>query len=69
MDPHSAEEGGILLGMDTRKFVWAGLVLGSLIGSFIPELWGAGMFSVSALLLSAAGAVGGIWLGYRLSQL
>jgi predicted MFS family arabinose efflux permease len=45
-----------------------GMVVGSLIGGYIPALWGAGMFSISGMLLSVLGGVLGIWLGYRLSQ-
>lgn len=45
-----------------------GMIVGSLIGGYIPALWGAGMFSISGILLSVLGGVLGVWLGYRLSQ-
>jgi hypothetical protein len=45
-----------------------GMVAGTLIGNCIPALWGAGMFSISGILLSMLGGVLGIWLGYRISQ-
>jgi hypothetical protein len=42
--------------------------LGMTVGGFVPELWGAGFFSLSSLLLSALGGVAGVWVGYRLAD-
>ncbi len=54
--------------MDTRKAVlWGGLI-GMSIGGYVPTLWGSSMFSFTAMLCSAAGAVLGFWLGYRLTN-
>ncbi len=47
-------------------WVWVGV--GSTIGSWIPTLWGAGLFSFSSMFFGAVGAFAGIWLNYRLSQ-
>ncbi|MBV8396589.1 MAG: hypothetical protein JO064_10080 [Actinobacteria bacterium] len=41
---------------------------GMTLGGFVPELWGASMFSLASLLFTAAGAAGGIWLGARLGD-
>ena len=41
---------------------------GMTIGGFVPELWGAGAFSVSSLLVGALGGVAGVWLGARLAD-
>jgi uncharacterized membrane protein YeaQ/YmgE (transglycosylase-associated protein family) len=46
--------------------IWLGILIGSTIGGFIPSLWGADLFSYSALLLSTAGAIAGLWLGYKM---
>lgn len=54
--------------METKKFIWLGFFLGSLIGSYIPNLWGAGMLSFSGIFLSALGGIIGIWAGFKLSQ-
>ena len=40
---------------------------GSVVGGYVPELWGAGSFSMSSLLFSLVGGAAGIWLGVRLS--
>jgi uncharacterized membrane protein YeaQ/YmgE (transglycosylase-associated protein family) len=47
--------------------IWFGVLIGSVVGGFIPDLWGAGLFSYSSVLLSAIGAFAGLWLGYKMS--
>jgi len=51
--------------MPSRSLIWVGILLGSTIGGFIPELWGAGLFSYSSLLLSGIGAFLGIWIALK----
>lgn len=45
-----------------------GVLVGSVIGGFIPEIWGASALSFSSLLFGVVGAFVGLWLGFRLSQ-
>jgi uncharacterized membrane protein YeaQ/YmgE (transglycosylase-associated protein family) len=47
--------------------IWVGILIGSTIGGFIPELWGADLFSYSAVLLSGVGALVGLFIGYKLA--
>jgi hypothetical protein len=54
--------------MRTNPMVWIGLFVGSTVGSYIPTLWGAGLISFSGMFFSSAGAILGIWLGYRMSN-
>jgi hypothetical protein len=54
--------------MQTKTAVWIGTILGSTIGSYIPALWGANVFSFSSLFLGAAGAILGIYLGFKLTN-
>jgi len=51
-----------------KLLIWLGLSLGSILGSYLPTLWGAGAFSFSSLLCSGLGAIVGIWLGYKAGQ-
>jgi uncharacterized membrane protein YeaQ/YmgE (transglycosylase-associated protein family) len=44
--------------------IWIGVLIGSTIGGFIPELWGADMFSYSSVLLSGVGGFIGLWIAY-----
>jgi hypothetical protein len=45
-----------------------GLFIGSTIGGLVPELWGAGIFSMSAIVFSFIGGIAGIWVGYKIGQ-
>ena len=51
-----------------KSLIWIFMILGSWVGSLIPSLWGAGMFSFSSVLLSAVGGFAGIYAGYRIAQ-
>src|SRR3990172_7057818 len=55
--------------MNTKKFIWIGMFVGSSVGGFIPTLWGADVLSFSSLIFSAIGAFLGIWFGFKLSQI
>jgi uncharacterized membrane protein YeaQ/YmgE (transglycosylase-associated protein family) len=48
-----------------RARIWVGVLVGSTVGGFIPQLWGADMFSYSSVLFSCLGAFTGLWLCYR----
>jgi hypothetical protein len=52
----------------SKTFIMIGLFLGSIAGGYIPLLWGGSVFSISSILLSGAGALVGIWLGFRVAQ-
>lgn len=54
--------------MESKRLIWLGMFLGSTLGSYIPSLWGADMFSASSLILGAVGGIVGIWVGFRLSH-
>ena len=55
--------------MDTKRVIWIGAVVGSVVGGLIPALWHAGLFSMSGLLLSTVGGVAGIWAAWRLTRM
>jgi hypothetical protein len=46
--------------------IWFGVLIGSTVGGFIPDLLGAGLFSYSSVLFSGVGGLVGLWLGYKL---
>jgi uncharacterized membrane protein YeaQ/YmgE (transglycosylase-associated protein family) len=48
--------------MFSKTFVYIGAIVGSIVGSCIPLLWGAGIFSISSLVFSTIGALIGIFL-------
>jgi hypothetical protein len=51
--------------MPSGARLWLPILIGSTIGGLIPELWDAGMFSYSGVLLSGAGAFAGLWFAHR----
>ncbi len=54
--------------MNRKALIWIFLTIGSYVGSVIPSLWGAGMFSFSGLFLSAIGGIAGIYLGFLIGE-
>jgi len=44
------------------------MLVGSVIGGFIPMLWGAGMLSFSSIIFSSLGAMAGIYVVFRLTH-
>ncbi len=47
---------------------YLGAFIGSLVGSFVPAIWGAGQLSMSSMLFFLFGGLAGIWVGYRVSS-
>ncbi len=54
--------------MSSKSIIYLFTIIGSTIGSYIPVLWGGSELSFSSVLLGAAGGIGGIWLGYRITR-
>lgn len=54
--------------MNPKPLIWIGLTIGSTVGSFIPDLWGASMFSFSSIILGMFGGIIGMWAGYKLAN-
>jgi predicted MFS family arabinose efflux permease len=52
----------------SRKSVYVGMTVGSTIGGFVPALWHASLFSMSAIVMSMVGGIAGIWIAYRLGR-
>jgi hypothetical protein len=42
---------------------------GSVVGSYVPVLWGASSFSMVSFLFGAIGAIAGIWAGIRIAEI
>jgi hypothetical protein len=42
---------------------------GMFVGGYVPELWGAGSFSMSSFLFGIIGAIVGIWAGMRIAEI
>ncbi len=49
-----------------KKVIFLGMLFGSVIGGYIPTLFGVDMFSIYSIIGSALGAFLGIWLSFKL---
>ncbi len=54
--------------MASKFLVYLGMFIGSIIGGYIPILFGASLISYSSVLFSGIGGILGIWIGYKLSN-
>jgi hypothetical protein len=53
--------------MNSKTFYYIAASVGSVIGGYIPALWGgAGVFSMWSLVLGTLGAILGIFIVYKL---
>lgn len=48
-----------------KKTVYLGMIIGGIIGGYIPSLWGAGFFSFASIIGSGLGGILGIWLVFK----
>jgi hypothetical protein len=51
-----------------KGLIWLGLTVGTAVGGYLPVLWGGELISFSSVILSTAGGIAGIWLGYRFGE-
>lgn len=51
--------------MSSKTMIMIGMVVGSIIGGYLPILFGASFLSLWSLLGSAAGGLLGIWITYK----
>ncbi len=51
-----------------KQAVWIGMFVGSTIGSLVPNMWGASVFSLSSLLFGAAGGILGIYIAFKMTR-
>lgn len=54
--------------MQSKTVYYIAAFVGSLVGGYIPTLWGAGFLSVSSLVFSALGAILTMFLVYKFFQ-
>jgi hypothetical protein len=52
----------------TRFLILLGMFFGSMLGGYLPVLWGDSAFSMTSVLTSTIGGLFGIWVGYHLAR-
>ena len=55
--------------MSDRAMIYLFLFIGSSVGSYLPVLFGASLFSFWSIILSGVGGIIGVWIGYKMSHL
>jgi hypothetical protein len=55
-------------GMGTRSVIGLCAGFGSIVGGYVPVLWGASSFSMVSFLFGIVGAIAGIWAGIRIAD-
>jgi len=51
--------------MPSKTAYYIAAIFGSILGGFVPTIWGAGFLSISSLIFSTLGALLGIYLVYK----
>jgi uncharacterized membrane protein YeaQ/YmgE (transglycosylase-associated protein family) len=54
--------------MSPKIIIYLFSFIGSIIGGYVPQIWGAGLFSISSLIFSTIGAVAGFFIGLRFTE-
>ncbi|MBI3486154.1 hypothetical protein HY025_04415 [Candidatus Daviesbacteria bacterium] len=54
--------------MSTKALVMIGMTVGSLIGSYVPVIFGVSAFSFTSIVTGAIGGFIGIWIGFKLGN-
>ncbi len=54
--------------MDMRHLIWIGAIVGSMVGGWLPTLWGSGLFSFTGIIGNTIGGLVGIYLGYKIAN-
>jgi uncharacterized membrane protein YeaQ/YmgE (transglycosylase-associated protein family) len=53
--------------MSSKSLIMTGAIVGSLVGGYVPALFGVSSFSFVSLITSGIGGVLGIWLAYKIT--
>jgi len=54
--------------MSPKSAVFLGMLIGSLVGGWIPSIFGADLFSYAGVIGSTIGALLGVYLAYKLTM-
>lgn len=54
--------------MESKKLIYFGMIVGSVVGGYLPIVWGGSAFSFSSVILSAIGGIAGIFIAFKLTR-
>ena len=52
----------------SKRFIMGGMIVGSLLGGYVPALWGGSVLSMSSVVWSGIGGLFGIYVGYKIAN-
>jgi hypothetical protein len=50
-----------------RRVIWLFVGFGTIVGGFLPEVWGGSALGFASLVFGTLGGVAGLWLGLKLT--
>ena len=50
-----------------RRVIWLFVGFGTIVGGFLPEVWGGSALGLASLVFGTLGGVAGLWLGLKLT--
>ena len=51
-----------------KTLIWIFMTIGTMLGAYLPLLWGDSALSMSSVIFSGIGGFTGIWLGYKIGR-
>lgn len=54
--------------MSRGALVMLGMITGSIIGGYLPTIFGVGLFSITGIIFNAIGGLVGIFIAYKLTE-
>ncbi|MFA6314904.1 MAG: hypothetical protein WC648_00860 [Candidatus Paceibacterota bacterium] len=54
--------------MNPKHLIWIGVIIGGMIGGYIPTVFGSDSLSIATIIGNTIGGLIGLWAGFKLSQ-
>lgn len=54
--------------MSSKTFIYLGLIVGSVVGGYVPTLFGVDLLSAIPVITSSLGAALGVYICYKLTR-
>jgi len=54
--------------MDRKVALRTGAIIGTMIGSYVPLLWGGNFLSFASVFISAIGGILGVYIGFQMTK-
>jgi hypothetical protein len=51
-----------------KQIIMIGMVIGSVVGGYLPTIFGVGAFSITSVLCGGLGGIIGIYLAYKIAR-